>query len=469
MSAFINGVDFIRVALEDLQTSTFFDKLSSGQQENIYSSIASMLDCIRNMKNTNSFMLMTMNRCIDFTKASKGLKLIPNFDTIDLLDTLTLPLNCIREIQSTVSIEVNDLPPELCRHVITDRQWLQENILCLLSNAVKYSVGGKVQVKLSLEEQTPVGEDGKDDEKNMNHEKDSEEMEQEEPDHQMMLSSCAGGAETAAGTGEGCDDLQDLFDEDSEPIKYTPQPSGGISLSKLSVAMSQRNVANPSTTPGVSFNTTKGGSRHHMLGDEATPSSATLLSSWLSWMSSSSIQPAAAPSPVTNNLHPKMFTGLISHSAVAAISPQNDQENDDTTSHLPTYAQHRPMRRTSQQRYQLSSPFEPSFRSKNHPNRSLSVSSNVTTILSFNNSQKNNKNSNPRSSNNIQNIIAQNKKRLSMNNLTISPPNHEGALYIRFEVMDQGIGIDNETMKQLFSPFRQAQRLTGGTGKIKSH
>ena len=40
------------------------------------------------------------------------------------------------------------LPPyteqSICSHIITDKRWLQENILCLLSNAVKYSAGGEV-------------------------------------------------------------------------------------------------------------------------------------------------------------------------------------------------------------------------------------------------------------------------------------------------------------------------------------
>jgi CheY-like chemotaxis protein len=36
--------------------------------------------------------------------------------------------------------------------------------------------------------------------------------------------------------------------------------------------------------------------------------------------------------------------------------------------------------------------------------------------------------------------------------------------HIRIEVEDQGIGISADEMKDLFAPFRQAQRLTGGTG-----
>ena len=35
-------------------------------------------------------------------------------------------------------------------HVISDKHWLSENILCLLSNALKYSDGGDVDVRIKL-------------------------------------------------------------------------------------------------------------------------------------------------------------------------------------------------------------------------------------------------------------------------------------------------------------------------------
>eukprot|EP01031_Cornospumella_fuschlensis_P027794 gene27794-biopygen23212 len=95
-------------------------------------------------------MLMTINRCIDYTKASKGLKLVPKFETIDLLDTLSLPLSCMKNIQNKVRIELRAIPGDVSSHVITDKQWLQENVLCLLSNAVKYSAG-VVTVSVSWE------------------------------------------------------------------------------------------------------------------------------------------------------------------------------------------------------------------------------------------------------------------------------------------------------------------------------
>ncbi|RYG64800.1 HAMP domain-containing histidine kinase, partial [archaeon] len=115
-------------------------------------------ECLSSMTSTNTFMVMMINRCIDYTKASKGLKLVPKYETVALHDTLRMPLLCMKDIQDRVSVCVAAIPCRISKFVITDKQWLQENLLCLLSNAVKYSAGGKVQVRVRLEsEEVGVG------------------------------------------------------------------------------------------------------------------------------------------------------------------------------------------------------------------------------------------------------------------------------------------------------------------------
>ena len=105
-------------------------------------------------------MLMTINRCIDYTKASKGMKLVPRCETVDLREALNLPLTCMRNIQHRVEIVLKPVPRNICSHIITDKQWLQENILCLLSNSVKYSTDGYVSITLSLKNMTVEDNDG---------------------------------------------------------------------------------------------------------------------------------------------------------------------------------------------------------------------------------------------------------------------------------------------------------------------
>lgn len=50
----------------------------------------------------------------------------------------------MRDFKSHLAINLLPIASEICTHVISDRQWLQENLLCLMSNAVKYSSKGKI-------------------------------------------------------------------------------------------------------------------------------------------------------------------------------------------------------------------------------------------------------------------------------------------------------------------------------------
>jgi hypothetical protein len=111
-------------------------------KDKILNNIANMMETAIQMQNINSFMTMTINRCIDYTKATKGIKLSPKYETIHLSKTLQLPMSCMKSLQSSeesiIELDLESLT-KICSHIITDKQWLQENILCLLSNAEKYS------------------------------------------------------------------------------------------------------------------------------------------------------------------------------------------------------------------------------------------------------------------------------------------------------------------------------------------
>ncbi len=156
----MNGIDIISSDIMELEEMLRRSSLSDdGKSRKIHkqnfhkaymqSFIAGVQTCIYNVRNTNTFMMMTINRCLDYTKASNGLKLVPKNETIDFAETLQMPLQCMTNIQNKIKISL--LPYEkqkLCSHIITDKQWLQENILCLLSNAVKYSAGGEVSIRV---------------------------------------------------------------------------------------------------------------------------------------------------------------------------------------------------------------------------------------------------------------------------------------------------------------------------------
>jgi CheY-like chemotaxis protein len=130
-------------------------KLSKIPEMDFYvDSFASLHSCLLNIRCTNAFMLMTINRCLDYTKVDQGVKLQPKFETVKLQEIIQFPVNCMQNIQERIQIQLDALPEEVCSHVIIDKQWLQENLLCLLSNAVKYSSEGIVTVTASLLEES---------------------------------------------------------------------------------------------------------------------------------------------------------------------------------------------------------------------------------------------------------------------------------------------------------------------------
>lgn len=99
---------------------------------------------------TCKFMVMAINRSQDFMKATNNIALIPQMETFDLKAAVAMSVTCINHIQSDRTIIVHPYASEICSHVISDKHWLSENILCLLSNALKYSDKGIVDVRIKV-------------------------------------------------------------------------------------------------------------------------------------------------------------------------------------------------------------------------------------------------------------------------------------------------------------------------------
>ena len=126
--------------------------------------LQALSSALTNMSSTTGFMLMNINRIIDFSKASRGISLIPRPETFSFEEAMTLPLNCCRDLHpdADIRVKIDYGDGHLCPFVITDKQWFQENLLCLVSNAVKFSPPQcvvKVNVRLNSGEsglQTPL-------------------------------------------------------------------------------------------------------------------------------------------------------------------------------------------------------------------------------------------------------------------------------------------------------------------------
>ena len=103
------------------------------------------------LDSTCKFMLMAINRGLDFVKASGNVTLVPANESFCLKTAIDLAFKCIERLQSGRHVIVHELSEHVCSYVITDKHWLMENVMCLLSNAVKYSpVGASVELRLEL-------------------------------------------------------------------------------------------------------------------------------------------------------------------------------------------------------------------------------------------------------------------------------------------------------------------------------
>jgi CheY-like chemotaxis protein len=88
------------------------------------------------------------------------MKLVANCETVHLCESLELPRSVMHAVYPDQTIKFKHVPFSVCSHIITDRQWLQENLLCFGSNAAKYSPPGSCisfSISVRLESELSLG------------------------------------------------------------------------------------------------------------------------------------------------------------------------------------------------------------------------------------------------------------------------------------------------------------------------
>lgn len=178
----------------DTLRDTIIQKYSNiGINQDIYDSFTSIRAYVE-------YMSMSLNRSIDFTKVCSCIPLHPNLETINLQDCLNWSMRCVAMLYLNTATTTSDpasaavnpsnidtrssgmeygnmargsmsddsdtsgtcrsgglplllhtIPSIISEFIITDKQWFQENVLCLVSNAVKYAMGSGIQVTVSLD------------------------------------------------------------------------------------------------------------------------------------------------------------------------------------------------------------------------------------------------------------------------------------------------------------------------------
>jgi signal transduction histidine kinase len=95
-------------------------------------------DLLASMKGSLSLMSMMIRRCLDMSKITAGIHLQPNLTLVNISDCLKKSVCYLSNVQNQVEINCHLMHlPET--HLTTDRHWIESNLICILSNAVKYS------------------------------------------------------------------------------------------------------------------------------------------------------------------------------------------------------------------------------------------------------------------------------------------------------------------------------------------
>ena len=89
----------------------------------------------------------------DYSKTSVGINLTPSKSSFPLLCALNGPIKWMNSMlpkDGRINIILNKININIEQNIITDKHWIEENLLCLLSNAVKYSSRGDININVTF-------------------------------------------------------------------------------------------------------------------------------------------------------------------------------------------------------------------------------------------------------------------------------------------------------------------------------
>ena len=74
----------------------------------------------------------------DVFAGSDGSTLVPHLESFAFAQSVAKVCRAMSDMQSRIHIEAH-FSPDLGAEVFTDKRWFEDNMLCMLSNAVKFS------------------------------------------------------------------------------------------------------------------------------------------------------------------------------------------------------------------------------------------------------------------------------------------------------------------------------------------
>ena len=109
---------------------------------------------IDSLEVTCKFMTMSVIRCLEYATVISDVVLKPDLETFDIATVSLIPIKYVKnhmQVDDQDCIILHSLNDDISSTLISDKNWFIENLLCLLSNATKFSHDSNAPVDVKFE------------------------------------------------------------------------------------------------------------------------------------------------------------------------------------------------------------------------------------------------------------------------------------------------------------------------------
>ncbi len=122
---------------------------------------AEQRECVEEIRHSGGLLINLINDILDFTKAGSG-KLVVESAELDLDETVDHVVGVVFADAAAKQLDLRvEIAPDVPRRVRGDRLRIQQILLNLVGNAVKFTSEGRVEVRVENDVDTRLSEDGK--------------------------------------------------------------------------------------------------------------------------------------------------------------------------------------------------------------------------------------------------------------------------------------------------------------------
>jgi signal transduction histidine kinase len=94
--------------------------------------------------------IMMLNRSLDFSKVESGVMLVRSTTSLNISKMLKGVVDCTLAVSDTVKLITPEIEESICQFIVTDKSWVEENLLCLTMNAMRFTTNGVVDITVAL-------------------------------------------------------------------------------------------------------------------------------------------------------------------------------------------------------------------------------------------------------------------------------------------------------------------------------